>query len=330
LSYEIGTLSVSKQDYNDKTLRGYLLGLLPEAETERLDQLSVSEEEIAQDLRIAEHDLIDAYVNGELTGQELLEFPKVYLGSSLRVERVRFAQAFQSTVKTLDEREAKTDDETEDRSQTSTIPVFIFGNWITWKWGLVASSLLIFLVASWFIVQRLRQRPQQTPVQATGINTNSEGQGTNDQNTKPNQPTGTSSAQVKTEQERLARPSATQTENRPSPSRAVALVLKPQMRSASQPAELPLPDDITTLALTLQLELSDTDYYRTILTEASNDRPIWQSGRIKRSTTNEGSVLYIRVPAASLKQQVYRIRAVGIYPNGTTETTNEYFFRVVK
>ena len=25
-----------------------------------------------------------------------------------------------------------------------------------------------------------------------------------------------------------------------------------------------------------------------------------------------------------------RIRAVGMYPNGTTETTNEYFFRVVK
>ena len=331
LSYEIGTPSVSKQNYNDKTLREYLLGLLPEAETERLDELSVTDEEFAQSLRISEHELIDAYVNGELTGKELLEFPKVYLRSPLRVERVRFAKAFQSTLKTLDETErAKTYDETDNRSMKSSSSFFSFGNRMTLKWGLVASSLLILIVASWFIVQKLRQRPQQTTDQAIGITKNSEGQGTNEQNPKPNQQTGPSPVEVKPEPEHLAQPVQPQPANRPSPSRAVAFVLKPQMRSVSQPAELTIPDDTTTVALALQLELSDTNYYRTILIEASSDRTIWQRGKIKRSTTNEGSVIYIRVPAALLKQQVYRIRAVGIYPNGTTETANEYFFRVVK
>jgi hypothetical protein len=322
---------VSKQDYNDKTLRKYLLGLLPETETERLDELSVTEEEFAQNLRIAEHDLIDAYVNGELTGQDLVAFPKQFLSSPLRVERVRFAQAFQSSLKARDEMErTKTGGKTKVSSMTSHFSFLSFSNPITLKWSLVASSLLIFLVASWFFVQQLRQRPQQTKDQAIGITTNSERQGTNDQNPKPNQQTGPSPAQVKTDPEHLAQPLPTQPPNRPSASRVVAFVLKPQMRSVSQPAELLLPDDTTTVAVMLQLELSDTNYYRTILTEASSDRTIWQSGRTKRATTDSGNVLYIRVPAAVLKQQVYRIRAVGMYPNGTTETTNEYFFRVVK
>jgi len=322
---------VSKQDYNDKTLREYLLGLLPEAEAERLDELSVTEEEFAQHLRTAENDLIDAYVNGELIGNELLQFPGQYLGSPLRVERVRFAQAFQSTYKTRDEMErTKTDDDTEDNSKTSPISVFSFSNWSTLKWGLVASSLLLFFVASWFIFQQIRPRPQQTPLQAAGATTDTEQKGSNDQGPRPSERTQPTSDGATIERERLAQRSTTQPANLQRPSRIVAFVLKPQMRSVLQPAELTIPNDTTSVALTLQLEPSDANYYRTILTEASGDRTVWKSGRIKPTTTDEITVLHIRLPAALLKQQVYRIRAVGIYPNGTTETTNEYSFRVVK
>ena len=322
---------MSKQDYNDKTLREYLLGLLPEAEAERLDELSVTEEEFAQHLRTAENDLIDAYVNGELIGNELLQFPGQYLGSPLRVERVRFARAFHSTYKTRDELErTKTDDDTEDNSKTSTVSVFSFSNRSTLKWGLVASSLLIFLVASWFILHQIKPRPQQTPLQAAGATTNSEQQGSNDQGPRPSEQAQPTSDGATIGRERLGQRSTTQPANLQSPSRIVAFVLKPQMRSASQPAELTIPNDTTSIALTLQLDLSDANYYRTILTEASSDRTVWKGGRIKPTTTDEISVLHIRLPAALLKQQVYRIRSVGIYPNGTTETTNEYFFRVVK
>lgn len=320
---------MSKEDYNEKTLREYLLGLLPEAETESLDELSVTEEEFAQQLREVEDDLIDAYVNGELTGPELLQFPRHYLRSPFGVERVRFAQAFRDSNQTRDEiKAAKTDVETGVIPMTSTAAFFSLGNWSTLKWGLVTVSLLIFLVASWFIFQQLRLPKRATP-QALDSTAKSVEQESSEPDPKVNaKPTPTGDAKIDLEHQ--AQQSPTPPANLPGPSRVVAFVLKPQLRSVSQPTELTIPNDTTTVALTLQLEPGDTPYYRPILTEASSDRVVWQGGRIKSTTTDEMSVLHVRVPAALLTQRAYKIRVVGVYPNGTTEAASEYNFRVVK
>jgi hypothetical protein len=328
LSYEIGTFSVRKEDDNDRLLRNYLLGVLPEAETERLDELSVTEEEFAQKLTIAEHDLLDAYVNGELTERELPQFQKQYSGSPHRIERVRFAQAFQLLNKTHDQTEVTRSDDSEERPTTSTASFFKFSNWTALKWGVVTSCLLLSVVASWFFVQQLRQRSPQTALQTPGAVSDSATQGRNDQEHRVDeQPTPGSAAQI--DQQPVAQPATTQPANRPSP-RVVAFVLKPQMRSVSPPVELTIPDDTTIVALTLQLEPSDTNDFRAILVDGSSDRTVWKGPRVKTTTSGEGSVLSIRVPAALLKPQMYRVRVIGIYPNGTEETTNEYSFRVVK
>ena len=320
---------MNKQDDSDAVLRNYLLGLLPEAETERLDELSVTEEVFTQNLRIAEHDLIDAYVNGELTGKELLEFSKQYGGTPLRRDRVRFAQAFQAAIQTRAVVERpKTDEETGDTSKTAVVSFLSFKNWSPLKWGFVASSLLLFLVASWFFVRQLGPHSQQTPPPATSAATNAEPPAGNSPGPSPNAPTGPTSESPKTGQERLAQRSNPPA-NPAGPARVVAFVLRPQMRS-EQIAELVIPSDTTTVALMLLLGPIDTNYHRAILTEASSDRTVWQSGKVKVTTIDEMSVLQLRLPAALLRQEVYRIRAVGIYPNGTTETTNEYSFHVVK
>ena len=317
---------MSTEDYSDQFLKEYLLGLLPEAETERLDELSVTEEEFAQRLVIAEHDLIDAYVNGELPEEELTEFRKQYSRSPQRIERVQFAQAFQSLNKTRDETGVMKTSNGEDRS--STVSFFNFGKWLNLKWGLVTSGLLLVLLASWFVVQQLRQRSPQMSAEAPGVTSDAERQARHEQedHRQPEQPTPASGAIINQTQ---PQPSTTQPANQPRP-RVVALVLKPQMRSVSQPVELPIPDDTTSVALTLQLEPSEINYFRTILMEGSSDRTIWRGGRVKRTIRNDTSVLSVQVPAALLKSQVYRIRVVGIDPNGTEETIGEYSFRVVK
>jgi cytoskeletal protein RodZ len=326
LSYQNGILFVSTDEYNEKTLREYLLGLLPEAETERLDELSVTEEEFVQELRKVEDDLIDAYVNGELTGPELIQFPRQYLSSQLGVERVRFAQAFRDSNQLPDEVEpAKTEAETRVGPMTSKASFFSLGNWSTLKWGLVTASLLILLVASWFIFQQSKLPKPATP-QVPDSTAKSVQQGSSEPDRKANEKP-TPAGHAKIDPEHQAQQSPTPQAN---PSRIIAFVLKPQLRSVSQPVELTIPNEITTVALTLQLEPGDTPYYRPILTEASSDRAIWQGGRIKSTTTGEMSVLQVRVPAALFTQRAYKIRVVGIYPNGTTETASEYNFRVVK
>ncbi len=56
--------------YNYEAITQYLLGALPEEEAERLDELSFTSDEFAEALRAAEKDLVDAYLQGELTGTE--------------------------------------------------------------------------------------------------------------------------------------------------------------------------------------------------------------------------------------------------------------------
>lgn len=78
---------------DDKILVRYLLGSLPEDQTERLDELSVSDDDFVWRLRAAENDLVDAYLHNELSGETLERFRSFYLSSAHRREKVKFAEA---------------------------------------------------------------------------------------------------------------------------------------------------------------------------------------------------------------------------------------------
>ena len=72
----------------------YLLGALPESGTERLDELSLTDDGFVEQLRAAENDLVDAYARGELSSEIAEVFRARYLASPKRRAKLRFAQAF--------------------------------------------------------------------------------------------------------------------------------------------------------------------------------------------------------------------------------------------
>jgi hypothetical protein len=83
---------------HDDQLVRYLLGLLPGKDAERLDELTVEDDELAWRLRVVENDLVDAYVTGTLTGQTRARFESFYLSSERRRRKVRFARSFLASV----------------------------------------------------------------------------------------------------------------------------------------------------------------------------------------------------------------------------------------
>ena len=89
--------SPGKQVYDDQLLIRYLLGLLPEEETERLDEMSIFGDDFACRLRDVENDLVDAYAGGELSGEILARFQSSYLASAEGREKVRFAETLLAT-----------------------------------------------------------------------------------------------------------------------------------------------------------------------------------------------------------------------------------------
>jgi len=79
--------------HDDPILVRYLLGTLPPEQAERLDELSVSDNDLVWRLRAAENDLVDAYLRNELSGETLERFRSFYLASAYRREKVKFAEA---------------------------------------------------------------------------------------------------------------------------------------------------------------------------------------------------------------------------------------------
>src|SRR5256885_11449445 len=78
---------------DDRLLIRYLVGSLGEDETERLDELSIADDRFAADLHAVEHDLVDAYAHGALTGDTRRHFELQYLSSPAGRAKVAFARA---------------------------------------------------------------------------------------------------------------------------------------------------------------------------------------------------------------------------------------------
>jgi len=85
-----------KHSHDDQLVVAYLLGTAPHDETERLDELSIADNEFASRLVAAENDLVDAYVRGDLSGEMLQRFQSVYLASPKRRQKVAFAESLAS------------------------------------------------------------------------------------------------------------------------------------------------------------------------------------------------------------------------------------------
>ena len=82
-----------KDAQDDELVIRYLLGTVTPNEAERLDELSIADEEFASCLTAVENDLVDAYVRGELSGEKLAQFKAVYLSSPARRQKVAFAES---------------------------------------------------------------------------------------------------------------------------------------------------------------------------------------------------------------------------------------------
>lgn len=84
--------------HDERMLVLYLLGLLPQEETERLDEASIVDDDVAARLTDAETDLIDAYVTGALAGELRRRFEAVYLSSNRNRTRVEAARRFRAAI----------------------------------------------------------------------------------------------------------------------------------------------------------------------------------------------------------------------------------------
>jgi hypothetical protein len=301
----------------------YLLGLLAEAETEQLDEQSVADDEFAARLADAENDLIDAYVNDELSGDNLEHFESHYLASPLRRERVRFAMALREATEPA---EAVAEPGIKEPAQR---------NWLAelfaipaLQWGLAVAVLVIFVVAGWLVADNLRLRRQLAQSQAKQ---NESAQRERDLRAELENQRST----AKQNEQQLAqlRPEHQTQVQQPKPTDAgliATLFLTPQLRGAGQLPSVKIEPTTKSLAAHLTLEPNDFPAYRVSLIDQATHQTLWTSGALRARANGGKQTLSVSIRSQLLKSPAYSLRVSGISANGTIELISDYPFKVVK
>ncbi|MEW6211962.1 MAG: hypothetical protein AB1631_26640 [Acidobacteriota bacterium] len=323
---------MDEQTYNDQLITEYLLGSLSEEETERLDELSFTDDQFAERLRAVENDLVDSYARGELSGSRLERFESFYLASPVRREKARFAQVFQTLASptVVAEREIRKR-AFADRSVDSrwrrffTLPVPL-------QWGLAAAALLI-AAGGWLAFENLRMRERIDQAQAERA-----AMAERERELQVAMAEKESSASEKEKElaslrERLSRLEAAAREPKPPslPDRLSVLPfeLAPQSRGVGQMPTLSIPLDTDYIALQLELETGDHFFYRAELKSLSDGRVLWRSGKLKTRSADKGRSIVVTLRSALLKSERY-ILEVSAIANGRTEAVASYPFSIIK
>jgi hypothetical protein len=306
---------------DDRQLNNYLLGLLTDDETERLDELSIADDEFAARLADAENDLVDAYVRDELRGQRLEQFKSRYLSSPARCEKVKFAMALR------------------DWSEPAAVAAPINAkperkNWLSnlfavpaLQWGFAAVLILVLAVAGWLGIENTRLR-----------------RGLRNSQVKQNELAQREQellAQLESQQRaaKQAEGDAAQpSDQQPSPpqqnsserSVVAMLFLTPQLRGAAQPPSVRVDPHTKSVAANLTLEPNDLTAYRVALINQSSQQPLWISGTLKAHTQGNKQMLSLTIRAELLKPQNYSLRVSGLNDKGARELISDYPFKVVK
>jgi hypothetical protein len=351
---------MSKQLDDAQTLTQYLLGSLATAESERLDELSVTDDEVAEALKSVEKDLIDAYVQDELNEAARAQFKTYYLASATRRERVAFAQAFQALAEkglTLPATKAQVATPTEAGTEAAAeVAPGRKGRGIfsirrgfnvsrpAWQWAAAFAASALFIAGGWltFDNARLRQQLAQTEARRDALGRQTQ------ELQKELTSQRAASAQLEDESARAERERLAQEQTQRDQQRIVeqqratgqksssssagassiaSFILSPQMRGASRMPTISIPTKTDHVVMRLRLEPNEFTTYRVTLFDEAGSQILWRSSRLKARTAAGGKILNLNVRASLLKPQTAYVLRV---TNDAGEIVDDYPLRVVK
>jgi len=314
--------SSEKAIYEDSVLIKYLVGALPESDAEKLDELSISDNEFATRLEAIENDLVDSWARGELSGETLEQFNRTYMSSPERLNKLRFAQALvvhkdrmEATSHTLETSVAPTSTLQPKRSSSAGSQKFPFLGWLP-KWAPAAIALLALVSSAYLatINARLRRELAQQTAQRQALEAKqheiSHALAAQNVETKSAQQI-TASQQHSSDQSDL-----------------ISVLLLPAMRGANGITTVSISAHAEKVSVRLQLEADDFPAYSAALRDSRMGQIVWRNGRLRASTEKGKHVVSLSVPADLLKEHNYLFELTGLRAASGEEILATYPFRV--
>ena len=285
-------------NFEDRQLVRYLLGLLPNNETELLDEQSIADDEMAARLRAVENDLVDAYVSGTLQGEFLERFESFYLASPRRRDKVKFARQFLSAVDRLPTADA------------AKSPAVAPRRRLVW----LASAAVLFVACGVLFLQDVRLRRGLLDAKHDGA-------------------VADSRARELTKQlgeQRAANDAMRKELDRVQTTQPIAVVLRPQTRAAAQVPGIVVPPGVDAVAFDLELEADGSDFsqYQVSLKDPVTNRIVWRSGVVTRPRSRRKPAVGVLVPSKLLKPQHYSFELSSRTPGAAFDVVGSYAFQM--
>jgi hypothetical protein len=314
--------SADKKEYAEDLLIRYLLGSLSAEESERLDELSIVDDEFAWRLKAVENDLVDAFLRNELPGETLERFRSMYLSSPGRQERVEFARTLLRWNETAAGAEAVAGAEQGTASLTARSAG---GFWVglsrlSMPLGLAAAALMMCALAGYLLLEnsRLRRLGAESREQQASLD-----QRAHELEKQLNEQRS-ANTEMQKEQESLRKSQAGS-----SALKSVAFLLLPQTRGVSQISTVAVPRGTSEVKFRLQLESDDFPQYSVALLEPATNREEWQKASLKSTQAGKNKGVPVNIPGALLRTKTYVLEVSGVAVNGRSEFVSSYAFRLV-
>jgi hypothetical protein len=309
-----------KPDTHERLTRRYLVGDLPESESNELEIEVLRDDETFEQLWEIENTLVDGYVRGRLSSAERDRFERHYLSSPTHRQRLAVARRLVAEA---------------DRSQATLFPRPAKQSWgarlserlgfslLSWQSALTAAALLLAAGSLWLFLDRshLHQRQEE-------LRSQTQSQQDHEQVLSAELSTARSENQrLQVEIERLR---AEQNVKAQAPSQSTqrpaifSLLLSPTlMRSGDNPQTAKIPHQIDFVRLQLRVDEENARRFHVKVRTVEGGR-VWE-----QQINARNSMITAQIPAGKLTVGDYILTLSAINPTGRLEEVNRYFFRVV-
>jgi hypothetical protein len=309
---------------NEKELRAFLLGNLPDEARAGIEDRFLADEDFAARLELAEDELIESHLLGELSAEDDQRFRIAFLSQPRRRERVLAMKAVLAVAKA----EAP-GPVAPAPSFWSQLSAFLHFQSALAGVAVAAVVLLVMGLAALFAVNKLRLKSDGPIAQ---------------QSPGPIKPGVTASVSP------ISSPSTPLFEPSPSPTVTPAPRLSPQplpettadgpiiatialqpslVRDPSAAKRLILASSVKQVRLQLGLESNDFTGYSVRLTTVQGQL-IWQVRSIRPTADSARASLFVTIPAARLSTDDYLVEVSGRSDTGSREVISSYFLTVTR
>jgi hypothetical protein len=301
----------TKADSQERLMRRYLLGELPESEQSALEEQYFSDSERLDEVWAVENQLVDDYARGRLSRKERKRFESHYLSSPRRHERVAFARTL---IEAADE-EAANVVETISSWRNRLMAAF---RGPQLAWGLSLAALLLIVVGgAWFLTERSRLQDQLAALRSERAATQERERKLADQIAAERRQNDQLAAELERLRERET----------PRPAIFSFLLTSSLLRGGGEPQSLTIPRDADQVELRMRLEANDYTSYQAVIRTVEG-AGVFSIRNIKPRATGNGATLALKAPATKLSAGDYILTLSGLTPAGAAEEANRYFFRV--